>query len=579
MNQNRNIVIIVLSLLVLAVYWQVQSHEFIAFDDHLYVTENFRIQQGISIGTVAGTFRDVHTGHWHPLTMISHMVDWSLFGDNAGGHHWVNVVFHLFNTILLFLLFHTMTGALWRSALVAALFAIHPMNVESVAWVAERKNVLSTFFWLLTMLSYVRYVRAPDWKRYLPVFICFVLGLMSKPMLVTLPFVLLLMDYWPLQRTQIDYHEEEKNFKSNDAIFRQTWSFLIIEKIPLFLINVLSMVLTVYAAKSVHTLAGFEKYSLLERISNALVSYGLYIRKLIWPVDLSVFYPYNTIPISWALFAALFLLGVTVFVFIFYKKYPHLIIGWLFYLGTLVPVIGFVQVGKQSMADRYVYIPFIGLFIMIAWSLPIMKKTRTLTAVAVTGVLMLFTVTSYQYVGLWENTVLLFEDIIRHNPKNHFAYNILGLAAMDRGEYGNALNSFRVALKIKPNFDPAYINAGSIFLNLGNYNQAIDCYKKAVLINDLLPENHNNLGVALMLTGDFNGGVASFKKALSLRPDYISALNNLGAAQTQMGNVEEALLCYQQVLKLHPENATALEKIDILRNKKVQSIKTRSARP
>ena len=572
--QKNVVIMIALTLLVLLVYWQVQGHDFISYDDQLYVTDNFRIHQGISVDSIAGAFKDVHTGHWHPLTMISHMVDWSLFGDSAGGHHWTNVVLHILNTILLFFLLQTMTGALWRSALVATLFAIHPMNVESVAWVSERKNVLSTLFWITTILFYVRYVQLPNWKRYAPVMISFTFGLLSKPMLITLPFVLLLFDYWPLKRTQIDDQNKEIMCKMTDTIKRHKLSFLILEKIPLFLLSALSIVLTVYAAKEGEALMGLKSYPLLQRISNALVSYVLYIRKLIWPVDLSVFYPYVTIPLWWAIGAALFLMIVTIIFCIYYRKFPYLIVGWLFYLGTLVPVIGFIQVGRQSMADRYAYIPFIGFFIMISWSLPIIKRARILTVLTVTCIIITFSVASYQYIGMWSSTVKLFEDIVKRNPQNHFAYNMLGLVDADRGEHNKALYYFYLALKIKPDYSPAYLNAGNVFLDEGKYDQAIYCYKKAVLIDDLSAENHNNLGAALMIKKDIDGGISSFKKAIELRPDYITALNNLGVAQMQKENIEGALQCFKQVLKLQPDNATAIENIKILFNKKMKVIKT-----
>ena len=572
--QKNAVIMIALTLLVLIVYWQVQGHDFISYDDQLYVTDNFRIHQGISVDSIAGAFKDVHTGHWHPLTMISHTVDWSLFGDSAGGHHWTNVVLHILNTILLFFLLHTMTGALWRSALVATFFAIHPMNVESVAWVSERKNILSTFFWITTILFYVRYVQLPNWKRYAPVMISFTFGLLSKPMLITLPFVLLLFDYWPLRRTQINDQNKEIMCNMTYTIKRHKLSFLILEKIPLFLLSALSIVLTVYAAKEGEALMGLKSYPLLQRISNALLSYVLYIRKLIWPVDLSVFYPYVTIPLWWAIGAALFLMIVTIIVCIYYRKFPYLIVGWLFYLGTLVPVIGFIQVGRQSMADRYAYIPFIGLFIMISWSLPIIKRARILTVLTITCVIITFSVASYQYIGMWSSTVKLFEDIVKRNPRNYFAYNMLGLVDADRGEHNKALYYFYLALKIKPDYCPAYLNAGNVFLDEGKDDQAIYCYKKAVLIDDLSAENYNNLGAALMIKKDIDGGISSFKKAVELRPDYIMALNNLGVAQMQKENIEGALQCFKQVLKLQPDNATAIENIKILFNKKMKVIKT-----
>jgi hypothetical protein len=281
------LIVLVLAILTLATYWRSQDYGFIEYDDQLYITKNYLIQSEISLKSIAVTFKDVHTGNWHPVTMLSHMLDWQLFGANAGGHHWTNVIFHVFNTILLFVLLRMMTGAIWRSAFVAALFAIHPINVESVAWIAERKNVLSTFFWFLTMICYVWYVRSPGWKRYLTVLIFFVLGLMSKAMLVTLPFVLLLMDYWPLNRTNIRQQEEQSippiSFK------KEKLSVLILEKVPLFIIAMVFIGMTLYAQQTVNALATLESVTFPNRIANAVVSYVWYIKIFFWPTDLAVF--------------------------------------------------------------------------------------------------------------------------------------------------------------------------------------------------------------------------------------------------------------------------------------------------
>ena len=270
-----------LTILILSAYWPVQKYDFINYDDTVYVTDNYQIQKGISFESVINIFSHFHTGHWHPLTMMSHMLDWQLFGDKAGGHHWTNVIIHILNTILLFLLLNKLTGAMWRSAFVAALFAIHPLNVESVAWISERKNVLSTFFLISTIFFYVWYLKSPDWKRYLPVLICFAFGLMSKPMLVTLPFVLLLLDYWPLNRLQIDFQSndqlpiKELIRRNSNKIFN-----LILEKVPLFVLSIISSYFTIYASKYVNDISTFEAIPLSKRISNAVVSYVLYIKKL-----------------------------------------------------------------------------------------------------------------------------------------------------------------------------------------------------------------------------------------------------------------------------------------------------------
>ncbi len=367
-KRSTAIIILFLAVMTLAVYWPVQKYEFINYDDHGYVTKNDLVRSGISATGVKQAFSTFHLGNWHPLTMISHMVDWQLFKNKAGGHHWTSVIIHILNAVLLFLFLRMATGAIWRSAFVAALFALHPINVESVAWISERKNVLSTFFWILTMISYVWYVKSPDWKRYFLVLFCFSLGLMSKPMLVTLPFVLLLMDYWPLRRTGIEIRDGNQGELSSVKVKKQTIRFLIIEKIPLFILSAISAYVTLYAQKAVSAMMALEYFPFPYRIGNAIISYVSYIRKMFWPLDLAVFYPFNYTMSLWHVFlGALLIVAITIFVCIYFRRFPYLLVGWFWYLGTMIPVIGLVQVGSQAMADRYAYVPFIGLFIMLTW--------------------------------------------------------------------------------------------------------------------------------------------------------------------------------------------------------------------
>ena len=418
-NQHFLILIaLMLTILILSAYWPVQKYDFINYDDPVYVTANYKIQSGISVKSILSTFTDINTSNWHPLTMISHMLDWQLFGDKAGGHHWTNVIIHILNTILLFLLFNKLTGAIWRSAFVAALFAIHPLNVESVAWISERKNVLSTFFLISTIFFYVWYLKSPGWKRYLPVFVCFAFGLMSKPMLVTLPFVLLLLDYWPLNRLQIDFQSKDQLpikelIRSNsNKIFK-----LVLEKVPLFVLSIISIFLTIYAARYVGTVSTFEAIPLLKRISNAVVSYALYIKKLFWPNDLAAFYPISDIP-SWLFIIALIILvSVTIFVCRYFRRYPYLFVGWFWYLGTLVPVIGLMQVGSQAMADRYTYVPLIGIFIMMAWGIPqILSRLQNGKVIAVfmaSIFIAIITFATYLQVGIWKNNFTLFRQCLK----------------------------------------------------------------------------------------------------------------------------------------------------------------------
>ena len=418
-------IIIALTLLIIADYWPVQNYEFLNYDDPIYVTSNYQIQAGITFKSVADTFTDIHTSNWHPLTMISHMLDWTLFGNNAGGHHWTNVIIHIFNTILLFLLFNIITGALWQSAFVAALFAIHPINVESVAWIAERKNVLSTFFLISTILFYIRYVKSPGYKKYLPVLICFALGLMSKPMLVTLPLILLLLDYWPLNRMQVSLHIGNKMPEQAPILTaKRTISSLVLEKVPLFVLSLISIFITICAARHFETIAGLESFPLSRRIYNVIFSYSWYAKKFFCPTDLAAFYP-HAVTTAQFLTALLFLIIITIFVCRYFRNHPYLLVGWLWYLCTLVPVIGLVQVGYQTMADRYAYVPLIGVFIMSVWGLPQLlskiKNGKTIASLIAVVFIVIMTLATYLQVHVWKNNYTLLGHALSVYPENYSA--------------------------------------------------------------------------------------------------------------------------------------------------------------
>lgn len=352
--------VLILVLMTLYIYWPVQDYGFIYFDDDVYVTQNIHLKTGITTDGLRWAFSTKYFGLWNPLTWLSLMLDYQIFGLNAGGYHWTNVILHILNAVLLFFLLRILTGAVWRSALVAALFAVHPINVESVAWIAERKNVLSTFFWMTTMLCYVWYAKRPGWKRYVPVMISFAMGLMSKPMLVTLPFTLLLLDYWPLNRTALAI-EEVTGHPLN--LKKEKISFLIMEKIPLFILSAILIFVTIGAPRTDQTIYTTFAW----RMGNVVYSYVVYLKNLFFPLDLHVYYLSLSVPF-WKLFAcAIFLILLTIFVCRYFKKHPYLPVGWFWYLGTFVPVIGFIQIADHTMADRYAYVPFIGIFIMIAW--------------------------------------------------------------------------------------------------------------------------------------------------------------------------------------------------------------------
>lgn len=361
------LIYICLILATLAVYWQVGAHEFVYYDDDIYVSQNRHIQSGLTSQSIAWAFTATHASNWHPLTWLSHMLDYELFGLDSGRHHLTNVFFHIANTLLLFIVLRGMTGESRRSGFVAALFALHPLHVESVAWLSERKDVLSTFFWMLTMWSYAKYAERPSAGRYAPIVAFFILGILSKPMIVTLPFVLVLLDYWPLRRIQLD---------DAGGSWRSLVDFrLILEKTPLFALAAASSIVTFIAQRAGGSVKSLVHFPLDVRVANALVSYFAYIGKMFYPFHLAVLYPHPGRPPLWqiagagALFISISALAVRGF-----RRHTNVSVGWFWYVGTLVPVIGFVQVGNQAMADRYTYIPFIGIFVIIAWGVPELAK-------------------------------------------------------------------------------------------------------------------------------------------------------------------------------------------------------------
>jgi tetratricopeptide (TPR) repeat protein len=489
--------------------------------------------------------------------MLSHTLDWHLFGGKAGGHHCTSLIIHIFNTVLLFLLLNQLTGAIWRSALVAALFAIHPINVESVAWVAERKNVLSTFFWILTMLFYVWYVQKQGWRRYLPMFICFALGLMSKPMLLTLPFSLLLLDYWPLNRTVID-KQNETDVSPSSKVEKATLRFLILEKIPLFILTAISILLTVYAAKSI--ISPFGIHSPLQRIYNAILSYALYLNKLFWPTDLAIFYPLRDISMQQVMPAAVFLVVITAICCKYYKKYPYLIVGWLWFLGTLLPVIGLVQVGAQSMADRYAYVPFIGLFIMIVWYVADRAGKNTYVkfsiAIASLFLILVLSVISWQRCQLWGDQFALWNDVLK-NHKVALAYNLRGLAYADKGQYRLALTDYNAAIALDKKCSEAFNNRGIVDGIIGEKMNALNDYNQAVNLNPKFADAYYNRGLLYLEMNYLDTAVADFTTAINIDPDMADYFNNRGVALRLKGEYEKSFADFNRALKLNRNFAEA----------------------
>jgi Flp pilus assembly protein TadD len=543
-----------LTIAVIAVYYPIWTCGFVDWDDSISIYQNQNIQAGITLKTIKWIFYNDYWHMWHPVTWLSHILDWQLFGSNAAGHHLTNLIFHIANTLLLFTVLKRMTNALWQSAFVVALFALHPLHVESVAWVSERKDVLSTFFWLLTMWAYVHYAKEkpsakPGAKYYycLLTVIFFALGLMSKPMLVTLPFVLLLLDYWPLERL---------NTK------RAIWQ-LLIEKIPLFAMALAASIITFIIQEKGGATEAIEGLSLSDRLANASISYVQYIIKMIWPIHLAVFYPHpgRNVSLQYAVISAVFLLSVTILVLRFTKNRRYLVVGWFWYLGTLVPVIGIIQVGRQAYADRYTYVPYIGLFIMLAWGLPqlLAKWPQRKIVLGLSMVLVLATlgIIAHRQTSYWKNNYTLFLHANEVTKNNYLAHNNLGNFYARFGRYTEAIKSYEQAVKIKPDYTLAHNNLGIAYGSLDRLPEAIDAFKQAIKSNPNFAAAYNNLGVAYGGLGRSTEAIDAYSQAIKINPNFAEAYTNLGIVYAKFDRGTEAIDAFKQAIKIKPDYAEA----------------------
>jgi tetratricopeptide (TPR) repeat protein len=520
-------VCVFLAIITWVVFAQTIRHDFINYDDPRYVYENTRITSGISLSGVAWAITHIHSENWHPLTTISHMLDCQLYGLKAGGHHFTNVLLHTIAVILLFFVLRGMTGALWQSAFVAAVFAIHPLHVESVAWVAERKDVLSAVFFMLTLLAYARYVRAPSVGRYLSVALLFALGLVSKPMLVTLPFVLLLLDYWPLNRWPQRLSKQSKTtaVQSPDRLLILRNVFF--EKIPLLALSIISSGATLFAQKQ--AIGWIEQLPLAWRLKNACVSYVLYVWQMLWPAKLAVFYPHpeNRLPMWEIILALAGLIAVTAAVFALRKKHPYLVTGWFWFLVMLVPVIGVVQVGWQGRADRYTYLPQIGLYILVTWAVVDLSASwRRQGEILGAGAAIVVAVLGWRawiQTSFWSNSETLWTHTLAVTSHNDVAQNNLGIILLANGKLDEAISRFQAAVNLRPENGPA----------------------------------HDNLAKAFLQKGQVADAMVHYRKLLEIQPENVEARNILGTVLIQQGRVREALEEWQETLATQPENGNA----------------------
>jgi tetratricopeptide (TPR) repeat protein len=548
------IVYFVIILATLSVYLPVNDFEFINYDDDTYVIHNPRVLGGLTFKNILWSLTAIEVSNWHPLTWISHMTDIQIFGLNAGDHHLTSVGFHILNTVLLLVWLNTMTGEFWKSSFVAALFALHPLHVESVAWIAERKDVLSTFFCFLALLSYTHYCQKKNRQQYLLSLFFFICALMAKPMVVTLPFVFLILDYWPLKRfpevfsKKIPFHD------------KRVLGHLLVEKIPFLMFSFLSCWITLLVQHS--AVISVETFPLIPRIANSLISYTEYLAKIVYPFPLAVLYPHPRMFSLWKFIASLFVvLSISFLAIRKHRHRPWLAVGWFWYIGTLVPVIGLVQVGVQGYADRYTYIPLIGLFIMIAWQVPEMAqswKHKTIAlSVSAAGILsMLWILTSFQ-IRHWENSITLFEHALKSTSENFVAHNNLGVSLAEKGNYNEAIVHYRDAIRIFPGFADPYYNLGFISNKQGNFHEAIFHYQNAIAYNPNSAQSYYSLGNCYFELKQIDNAIIYFAKALKIRPDYVEAMNNLGISLALVGKSDESFALFKKAIRINPDFADA----------------------
>jgi protein O-mannosyl-transferase len=547
---------VTLAVVTLAVYGQVINHQFISLDDDLYISNNPIVSKGLTVEGFKWAFTTFHAANWHPLTWLSHMFDSQLFGLVAGRHVLANVLFHVFNTLLLYLFLRRVTGTPWQSAMVAALFALHPLHVESVAWAAERKDTLSTFFGLLTLLAYVRYTESASGKRYALVVVALALGLMAKPMLVTLPFVLLLLDFWPLNRLQW------KGVESRKALLKAL-SPLLREKLPLFALVLISMVVTYLAQSRGGAVRALVEEPLSLRLANALISYAKYLILTFLPHRLGVYYPFSeaNLPVWQVLAAFLLLISITVIALRQVKQRPFLIVGWLWFLGTLVPVVGLVQVGGQAMADRYHYLPSIGLFMALVFAAADFVAVKRLPRAAVAGfaaaVLLIFGALTWAQVGLWRDSATLFSHTLSVTSNNLVIEYNLGHVLGRQGKHEEAVKHFGEAIRINPDFYDALLNMGMTLADQGKFTEAIEYYEQALRIEPNSAKAYMEKALALAKQGKLSEALQQFDKARELAPNDADVRTNVGLLLARQGKAQEAIEQLNEALRLNPNSAEA----------------------
>jgi hypothetical protein len=588
-DKHKFVVYIVLTVLTLAVYWQVRLYDFINFDDPVYVAANRHIQSGITLDGLRWAFGTTYFGLWNPLVWISFMFDHQFYGLNAGGYHLTNVILHIISTLLLLWLFHRMTGMLWRSAFVAALFALHPLHVESVAWIAERKDVLSAFFWMLTLSLYVYYTEKPAVKRYLPVLFSFVLSLMSKPMAVTLPVVMLLLDYWPLDRLQsrkiatagpdvvpvaaAANKGKKKNKAKKEALGENIsvpavpkvsepkiggliplWQLK--EKTPFYILSAVLIIVTLGYPNN--SSPEHFHYSFGDRLANAPVAFVTYLEKTFFPHDMAFYYPFSTSTPGWQVMGAiLIIILISAAVIIKAKRFPYLFTGWLWFAITIAPVIGIIQISTTtpySMADRYHYLPSIGIAVGLAWGMPLLFKNeqarKKILLPAGICILALWAALTWKQCSYWKGSIPLFSHTLQVTKNNDIAHNNLASALLKEGKAREAFDHCNLAIRINPGYADAFYNRGIACNDLGRYQSAVEDYSEAIRIQPDLTRAYNNRGFAYSILGQYQSALEDLNKAILMQPDYTLAYKNRGNVYFTQGNIESGCRDAQSACEL-----------------------------
>ncbi len=566
------LICIVLTLLTFVAFERVRHNDFVDYDDDTYITENPHVATGLTQENIKWAFtftEEGHGGNWHPLTSLSHMLDCQLFGLKPAWHHMTNLFFHIINTLLLFAVLKAMTGTLWPSAFVAAAFALHPLHVEPVVWAASRKDVLSTLFWLLTMAAYLHYVKAPKLSRYLLTLLTFALALMTKPMVVTLPFVLLLLDYWPLRRFKpgaLDSYTASADDNRSTTDVRKTAYCLVAEKFPFIFLVIILSIITLRVQSSA---GAVQSMHLAQRMAIAVISYCQYLIKMVWPAKLAVLYPLPVVVDKGSLAVGLIVLVAITVMAVYYRRCrPWFLMGWLWYLGTLVPVIGVVKVGVAAIADRYTYLPSIGLFIIVAWAAAeLFNRWRygklLLTTLAVV-ILSAWTVCTWFQVAYWRDDITLYEHTLDVTENNFVMHHNLGVILIDQGRLEEAVIQFRHALRINPHLYDAHNNLGIILFEQAEYDEAVVHFNEALRLK---PDFHNarqNLGIVYVAQGKLEQAAEQFEEALRLKPDWPQTHNKLAAVFLKLGRLDDAAIHYEYSVELDPDQPDVHKELGML---------------